>query len=148
VFVIDTNVLIYAADRDSPHHALCRGHLERWRRQPTPVFLTWSICYEFLRVTSHPRVFRRPWAIADGWRFLDALLNSPGAALLVPTGRHAAVLAQTLEELPETQGNLVHDLHIAVLMREHGVSRIYTRDSDFHRFGFLSVLDPLREPLG
>jgi predicted nucleic acid-binding protein len=28
-------------------------------------------------------------------------------------------------------------------MREHGVGRIVTRDRDFHRFGFLDVLDPL-----
>lgn len=143
--VIDTNILIYAADQDSPYHAACRKHLERWRRQPAPMFLTWSICYEFLRVTSHPRVFQRPWPVAEGWRFLDALLASPGVALLEPTARHAAVLEQTLTELPELRGNLVHDLHIAVLMREHGVSRISTRDTDFHRFGFLTVLDPLRE---
>ena len=36
----------------------------------------------------------------------------------------------------------------AVLMREHGVSRICTRDTDFHRFPFLSVVDPLRIGVG
>ncbi|MDZ7781381.1 MAG: TA system VapC family ribonuclease toxin [Halioglobus sp.] len=146
MFVIDTNVLIYAADRDSPYHEVCRERLERWRRQPAPAFLTWSICYEFLRVTSHPRIFQRPWPVAEGWRFLDAVLAPAGVALLEPTDRHRAVLEQTLTELPDLQGNLVHDLHIAVLMREHGVSRIVTRDTDFHHFQFLTVLDPLREP--
>ena len=38
---------------------------------------------------------------------------------------------------------LVHDFHTAVLMREHGVATIYTRDVDFRRFGFLEVIDPL-----
>jgi predicted nucleic acid-binding protein len=38
----------------------------------------------------------------------------------------------------------VHDLHTAVLMREHGISRIVTRDADFRRFRFLDVVDPLR----
>jgi len=146
VFVIDTNILIYAADRDSPYHEVCREQLERWRRQPAPAFLTWSICYEFLRVTSHPRVFHRPWPITEGWKFLNAVLAPAGVALLEPTGRHRAVLEQTLTELPDLQGNLVHDLHIAVLMREHGVSRIVTRDTDFHRFQFLTVLDPLGDP--
>ena len=60
------------------------------------------------------------------------------------TERHAAVLAQTLAEMPDMRGNLFHDLHIAVLMREHGVSRICTRDTDFHRFPFLTVVDPLQ----
>ena len=28
-------------------------------------------------------------------------------------------------------------------MREHGISRICTRDTDFRRFPFLTVVDPL-----
>ena len=59
--------------------------------------------------------------------------------------RHAAVLAQILSELPELRGKLVHDLYTAVLMREHGLSRICTRDADFRRFPFLPVVDPLVE---
>ena len=65
--------------------------------------------------------------------------------MLVATPRHGAVLAQTLAELPDLAGNVMHDVHTAVLMREHGVSRICTRDADFRRFPFLSVLDPLGE---
>ena len=52
------------------------------------------------------------------------------------------MLARTLSELPEIRGNVVHDLHTAVLMREQGISRICTRDTDFRRFPFLTVLDP------
>ena len=80
----------------------------------------------------------------DAWRFIDALMTAPGVSLLQATERHAAVLAQTLSEFPDLRGNVMHDLHTAVLMREHGVSRICTRDTDFHRFAFLTVVDPLR----
>ena len=52
--------------------------------------------------------------------------------------------AEALRELPDIRGNLAHDLHTAVLMREHGVSRIVTRDTNFHRFPFLTVIDPLQ----
>ena len=72
------------------------------------------------------------------------MLKSLSFDLLTVTPRHAAVLAQTLNELPDVSGNLIHDLHTAVLMREHGISRICTRDIDFHRFPFLAVVDPLR----
>jgi len=40
-------------------------------------------------------------------------------------------------------GNLFHDLHPAVLMREHGVARIMTADSDFRKFPFLIVTNPV-----
>ncbi len=144
MLVFDTNVLVYAADEHSEFHDPCRQRLEESRLDPSPTFLTWNICYEFLRVSTHLRVFHSPWGAEEAWSFLRVLLASPGFELLCATNRHAAVLAQTLAELPEVRGNLIHDLHTAVLMREHGVSRICTRDTNFHRFPFLTVVDPLR----
>lgn len=102
------------------------------------------MCYEFLRIATHPRVLPSPWSPREAWGFLDALLATPGFGLLRATGRHADVLARTLSELPGIRGNVLHDLHTAVLMREHGVSRICTRDADFRRFPFLTIEDPLR----
>jgi predicted nucleic acid-binding protein len=76
----------------------------------------------------------------DGGRRVDLR----GATALVATTRHAAVAAQVLAELPELSGNLLHDAHTAILLREHGVKQICTRDTDFARFPFLEVIDPLR----
>lgn len=144
MFVVDTNILLYAAHRGVDEHERCRGLLEGWREGSTPWFLTWGICYEFLRVATHPRVFATPWNAPEAMRFLDALDASPSLSILVPTSKHAGILQEILDDLPDVRGNLVHDLHTAVLMREHGISRIYTRDTDFHRFPFLTVLDPFR----
>jgi uncharacterized protein len=144
VFVVDTNVLLYAADADSEHHAPCRDLIEQARGQSAPWYLTWGICYEFLRVSTHPRVYRNPWTSATAWRFIETLLTCASLSMLTPTRRHAAVLRQCLDELPEARGNLMPDLHTATLMREHGIARIMTRDADFHRFAFLQVVDPLR----
>ncbi len=144
MLVLDTNVLLYAANESSEFHSACYRRLEHWRRDPSPVFLTWNICYEFLRISTHPRVFPQPWNSTQAWGFIHSLLASPGISVLAATTRHAAVLARTLAEIPEARGNLMHDLHTVVLMREHGISRICTRDTDFHRFPFLEVVDPLR----
>ena|SRR5438874_4259972 len=144
MLVVDTNVLVYAADVDSPHHAACRRWLEQHRARPDAWYTTWAIVYEFLRVTTHARVMRRPWTAGAAWKFVVALLASPGFDILVPTLRHADVAAEVIAEIPELAGNLVHDAHTAILMREHGVRQICTRDADFHRFRFLEVIDPLR----
>ena len=143
MLVVDTNVLVYAADADSPHHAPCRDWLERQRRRADAWYTTWAILYEFLRVTTHPRVMRRPWSASEAWGFVAALLASPGLGVLVATPRHAEVAAQVIAELPQVAGNLFHDVHTAILMREHGIRRIVTRDTDFHRFPFVEPLDPL-----
>jgi uncharacterized protein len=143
VFVVDTNVLVYAADASAPEHVRCRELLQQWRQQPGAWFLTWGVCYEFLRVVTHPRVLRNPWSAAAALEFLEALLVSPGLSMLVATERHAQVLAQVLDDVPSVSGNLWHDAHTAVLMREHGIRRVCTRDTDFHRFPFLEPIDPL-----
>lgn len=143
MFAVDTNVLVYAAERSFAEHARCRALVLGWRRSSSVWYTTWSVLYEFLRVTTHPRIFTRPWPAADAWRFVQAVLASPALELLVPTARHPMVLAEVLAEHPDLRGNLLHDAHLAVLMREHGVRRVMTRDTDFHRFGFLEVVDPL-----
>jgi uncharacterized protein len=145
VLVVDTNVLVYAADTDSTFHGPCRDWLERQRMRADAWYTTWGILYEFMRVTTHPRVMRRPWSAPAAWEFVVALLASRGLGVLVPTERHADVGGQVISELPELAGNLLHDAHTAILMREHGIGRICTRDTDFHQFPFLEVVDPLRQ---
>ncbi len=134
--------MVYAANEDSPFHDASRQALEQARLDPSPSYLTWNVCYEFLRVSTHPNTLRSPWTSSQARTFLGGLLTSPGMALLVATQRHVDVLAQTLAEFPDTRANGMHDLHTVVLMREHGISRICTMDSGFRRFPFLTVVEP------
>lgn len=143
MFAVDTNVLIHAVHNGVAEQPPCRALLERCRADRIPWFLTWSIVYEFLRVSTHPRVFGHPLTIEQAWSFVDSLRASPSLSILVETERHGDVAGRTFEELGDLSGNLLHDAHTAILMREHGISRIYTLDNDFHRFPFLEVLDPL-----
>ena len=87
MLVFDTNVLIYAADEDSPLHPDCRDRISSAREDPSPAYLSWNICYEFLRVTTHVRATVTPWTPDRAWGFLSTLLASPGFQLLTPTER-------------------------------------------------------------
>lgn len=93
-----------------------------------------------------PQVPFQPWSLDRAWDFIGSLLESPSFSILLPTERHQAALAQTIRESPDIRGNRVHDMHIAALMREHGVSRICTMDAGFRRFSFLTATLP-SEPL-
>lgn len=140
--VFDTNVLVYSVHQQSEFHGACLRKIEHARTAETPSYLTWNICYEFLRVTTHQRILPNHWTPAEGLEFLGRLLASPGFSLLLPTEKHLATLTEVAAEIPSVRGNVVHDMHTAVLMREHGISQICTMDSDFRRFPFLEVIDP------
>jgi len=143
MFVVDTNVLVYAVDGGSPFHAACRATVDRLRLESGTGFVTWSIVYEFVRVVTHAKRSRRLSA-AQAWETVRTLLASPGLEVLAETERHADVARQVVREVPDISGNFVDDAHIAILMREHGLRRIYTRDAGFHRFPFLEPVDPVR----
>ena len=85
MFVFDTKVFLYAAEADSEFHVPCRELIERARRRAAPWFLTWGICYEFMRVATHPRVsvYSNPWTSQAA--FIEKLLACPGLSVLTAT---------------------------------------------------------------
>ena len=143
MFVVDTNLLLYAVNPDAEEHEQAYALIESWRRDDRRWYVTWNIVYEFLRVSTHHKVFGRPLSLVQATEWLASLMRSPNVAVLTPTDRHVDILAELTARHPRLRGNLVHDMHTVVLMREHGITEIRTADADFHQFRFLTVVNPL-----
>jgi uncharacterized protein len=142
VFLVDTNVLLHAVNQDSRLHEQARAALEGWLGGAERFALTWSVVYEFLRVSTHAAVFPRPLTFDEALAFVEPLLASRAVTVLVHTEEHAAQLRAAAAELPDVAGSRFHDLHVALLMRAHGVRRVRTLDSDFHRFPWVRPESP------
>jgi len=143
VFVVDANLLIYAADQDFPRQSEIQTLISEWGQSTEQWFVTWSIVYEFLSVTTQRNIFAHPLTFADSWSFIEAMLGFPSFAILMETDRHTEVVRDLLREHRHMAGTRFHDLHIAAVMREHGITDIRTADADFHQFKFLRVTNPL-----
>ena len=74
MFVVDTNILIYAADQRSQFYPKAKALVENWMQSLTPWYATWGIFYEFMRVATHPSVSNKPWSWQQAAGFVDALL--------------------------------------------------------------------------
>ena len=79
---------------------------------------------------------------AQAWSFVESLMCSPGLRMLAATDRHGEVAGEVMGAFPHLAGDILHNAETAILMREHGVRRIYTCDMNSHRFLFLEVIDP------
>jgi toxin-antitoxin system PIN domain toxin len=143
-FLIDTNILVHAANAASPSHDAARSFLEEHLRARTTWCTTWPILYEFLRVSTHRRVFPKPLKAKDALQFIASFAALEEVVMLAPTERHFTTLQKVTDELGRPSGNLFHDIHTATLMQEHGVPEIVTADADFFQFRFLKVTNPLR----
>jgi toxin-antitoxin system PIN domain toxin len=141
VIAIDTNVLVYAEMKASPLHERALALLTSLGEGEEQWAIPWPCVYEFLRVVTHPRVFRPPMPLDVARSDLRALFASPSLLLLSETDRHAQILDELLARSGAT-GNLVHDAHIAALCVEHGIRELLTADTDFGKFAGLRVRNP------
>ncbi len=140
--------MVYALDRASPHHAAARAALVGLAEGAIPWAIPWPCAYEFLRVVTHPRVFRPPLPAVEALRALRQICAAPGLHMLAETPRHREVLTEVMAQ-SGAAGNLVHDAHIWTLCLEHGVSELLSGDRDFLRFRGLRLRNPfLAEPNG
>jgi toxin-antitoxin system PIN domain toxin len=141
VILVDANLLIYAIDRDSPHHREARIWLEEILSNTTPVGLAWIVTLAFLRVTTRAGIMHNPLPPERAIAYVDSWLAQPHVALVRPGEQHWPILRNLLQ-VSGTSGNLTSDAHLAALAIEQGYA-IYSTDNDFRRFAGLTVVNPL-----
>jgi len=141
VILVDANLLIYAVDADSPHHARARAWLEAALSAPDPLGLAWVVTLAFLRLTTRPGILRRQLPTAQALEYVDQWLRQPCARTIVPGENHWPIL-RTLLAATGTAGNLAGDAHLAALAIEHGAT-ICSTDQDFRRFPGVKHVNPL-----
>ena len=140
-FSVDCNVLVYASDQSSPHRDAAKEFL-RGACQAEDLFcLSWLTLMSYVRIATHPRIYRSPLTPAQATGNVESLLGQPNVrAIGEREGFFEAYLSLTGKQA--VRGNLVPDAHLATILRQNQVPTLYTRDADFRRFSSLSVRDP------
>ena len=141
MILVDANLLIYAIDRDSPHHPEARKWVEGALSGADTVGLAWGVILAFLRLTTRPGILRRPMSGDAALDYVDEWLSLPAVEIVLPGERHWPVFRNLLK-IAGTAGNLTSDAHLAALAIERGAT-VFSTDSDFARFPGLRHVNPL-----
>ena len=141
----DLNVLLAASRTDHPHHAVALA----WLNQALAACeagasfeLLPMIAAGFLRLATHPKVFKLPMPIGEAIAFVDALLARPGVQM-PEIGREWPSLKQLARE-HDLAANDLTDAWIAAAVRALG-SHLITFDRGFKRLlsrNELTLLEP------
>lgn len=137
---VDANVLVYASNEADPVHDPARALVERLSRGPDLVYLFWPVLIGYLRIVTHPGILPRPLAPDAAAANVTALVSL--AHVRCPGEGEGFWELYRATADPRARGNLIPDAHVAALMRQHGVTTIYTRDRDYRRFHGIRVEDP------
>jgi toxin-antitoxin system PIN domain toxin len=141
---VDTNVLLYASNAGAAEHERARRLVDHLAAGPSVVVLLWPTILGYLRIATHASIFPSPLSPEAAARNIDALLGAPAVRVVGESDGFWREF-QTVADPVRPRGNLVPDAHLAALMRQHGVSTIWTRDRDFRKFDGIRVKDPFDE---
>ena len=139
--LVDANLLLYAVDARSPHHAVAAEWLQAVLNGDRRVGLPWQTIGAFVRIATHPRVAEHPLSAERAWGYVRDWLAAGPAWVPPATERTAAVLVELGTRLHVT-ANLVPDAQLAALAMEHGLV-VLSADTDFGRFPGLRWENPI-----
>jgi toxin-antitoxin system PIN domain toxin len=142
VILPDVNILVYAHRRDTAEHRAVRRWLEGVVEADEAYAMSDLVISGFVRVVTHPRIFREPSPLADALAFAEQLLDQPHCVLVQPGSRHWDIFVRLCRQA-SARGNVVPDAFLAALAIEAGCEWI-TTDRDFARFEGLRWRHPLR----
>jgi toxin-antitoxin system PIN domain toxin len=139
--LLDANLLLFAVDSESPHHAAAARWLTEALNGDRRVALPWQTIGAFIRISTHPRISRQPLTPQQAWSYVAAWLDAP-ATWVPPTSERTAALLGELVTTHHVTGNLVTDAQLAALALEIGAV-VQSADADFARFPAVQWRNPL-----
>ena len=139
--IVDINLLIYAINRDTPHHAKAKKWFEDSLSSDEPFGFAWIVILGFLRIVTNGRIMPKPLMPEAAINIVNDWLQQPPSITVVPSRQHWTIFKEILMPLG-TAANLTSDAHLAALAIEHG-ARLFSTDNDFSRFKSLRWTNPI-----
>jgi uncharacterized protein len=138
---IDTNILLYAQNRNCPEHQQARAFIEQCVARED-VAICELVLVELYQLLRNPAVLASPLNAPNAASVCMAWRNNPRWALI----ENAPVMQKIwhIAQRPGIARRAVFDARIALTLRHHGVTDFATRNiSDFEGFGFTHLINPI-----
>lgn len=141
MIIPDVNLLIFAHNRDAPHHQPAKEWLQDLMRSGKPVGLPWVVVSGFIRIATHPKLLKEPVTVGEAIGIARSWLSRNNVRIIEPGSRFQDLFFAGLETLG-TAGNLTTDAYLAAIAIEYQ-AELHSCDTDFHRFPGLRWRNPL-----
>lgn len=142
----DTNLFLYAANPDSPHHTAARRFFEEEAAGKPRFLLCGLVLVELYMQLRNPAVFKKPKSAKEATAFCDALRTNPAWEY----GDYEPEVAKPLWNwAAQTTTSFRHiiDARLALTLRLHGVTHLATANAKhFEDFEFERVWNPVSDP--
>ena len=141
---LDTNILLYAINRDCAEHEQCRALVAKALEHPQQWVVADQVWFELYRLLRHPVVLKRPLNASTAADTVAWYRDRSGWASCAWSPTQMGRL-DTIWRDDDFPARRAFDAVLALTLRANGVTRFYTRNvRDFAVAGFAEVIDPIR----
>ncbi len=143
MLTVDTNLLIHAADPDSPHHQSARDFFCEVDARGDEFVLCELVLVELYMQLRNPAIFAKPYTAKESAAHCQALKENPAWRCVDYDPLVAPKLWQWARTTQAGFRQMI-DARIAFTLLHHGVTRFATANvKHFKEFGFDEVWNPL-----
>ena len=141
--MLDTNILVYAADEMSEFHARSKEVRDRGMQGEIPVAVSPQILFEFFAVVTNPRRVTEPRSPQEAREEMEKYLAATAIRKIHPGDDIIRRVLTLLEQHPQIARPDIFDCVLVATMQANGVRRIYTYTRQhFTPFTDIEVLTP------
>ena len=135
LYLLDTNILIYAQDDKSPHIKESSEILQQLNEEKFKGYITIQNLLEYSAVLTRLYKYPKSDVVAD----LKILSSNPKLTMLYPNDKTISIFLSMMEKDPKLY---VYDLFLVAYMKAYGIKTIITDDMDFEEIKDIEVLNP------
>ncbi len=109
--IVDINLLIYAINKDAPHHSKAKKWLEDSLSSDEPFGFAWIVILGFLRIVTNGRIMPTPLIPEVAIDSVNDWLLQPPSVTVAPSRNHWSIFKELLIPLG-VAANLTSDAHL------------------------------------
>ena len=132
VKLCDVNVFVNAHRRENKGHEFFNHWLMNLLEGPETYYYCEWILSAFVRIVTHPRIYKTPTPLDIALDFTDRVRSQPQAVGIMPGANHWNIFRQLCTEA-EATGNMIPDVYLAALSIEAGAVWV-SADVDFKQY--------------
>ena len=141
--LVDTNVLVYAADTNSPFHDASKQLRDRGFRGEIRLVVTPQILMEFFAVVTSPRRVTLSRSSEEACEEVEKYVRADHIQKIYPDSAALERTLGLLKRYSQVTRQDIFDLFLAATMLANGITQIYTYNQEhFTRFEGIEVLTP------
>lgn len=141
-YLLDTNILVYAADSSSPFHHVAINLRDMGIKGDITICICPQILNEFFAIITNPKRVTNPCSQEEALAELEKYLNSDSILKIYPGSK---IINKTIDLLKmyKVTRQEIFDLQLVATMLLNNIRRIYTYNvDDFVKFEEIEVLEP------